>query len=51
MTTIQTRVHEIWNKEQAKFAETYPGCSCDVLNANGNAAHGNTKLSAVRATY
>ena len=90
MTTVQTRVHEIWNKEgfmisvkrddqpvniyrngvigpwphrnktrathsvtefQAKFEATYPGYSCDVLNANGAAAHGNTRLSAIRATY
>ena len=90
MTTLQTRIHEIWNREgfmidvlrgnrlldvhrngvigpwphrnktrethsvtefQGKFSDTYPGYSCRVLKANGIAAHGNTRLSVVRASY
>jgi len=34
-----------------KFAEANPGCSCDVLDGNGNVAHGNSLLRQVRATY
>lgn len=37
--------------KQTRFAATYPGYQCVVLNGDGSEAHGNTKLSSVRATY
>lgn len=36
---------------RAKFAETYPGYVCDVLEGGGMVAHGNRSLGQVRATY
>jgi hypothetical protein len=34
-----------------KFSAVNPGYTCDVLDGNGNVAHGNTKLKQVLATY
>lgn len=34
-----------------RFQKTYPGYWCEVLDADGNIAHGNTKLESVRETY
>jgi len=37
--------------KEIRFAKTYPGYGCEVLNGDGTAAHGNTKLDSVRSTY
>lgn len=34
-----------------RFAKTYSGYDCRVLNADGTEAHGNTKLENVRSSY
>ena len=36
---------------RARFEETYPGYSCDVLKADGKKASGQTLLGTVRDTY
>lgn len=36
---------------KARFRKAYPGYTCEVLNADGSIAHGNTKLESVRQTY
>jgi hypothetical protein len=38
-----------WIKE--RFERTFPGLSCEVLNADGTVAIGQTKLETVRSTY
>ncbi len=37
--------------KEKRFADSYPGYDCRVLNADGTEARGNTKLENVRATY
>ena len=37
--------------KNTRFTNTYPGFLCIVLNGDGSEAHGNSKLSSVRATY
>jgi len=39
------------NDFRGKFSSVNPGCTCDVMNGQGNVAHGNTLLGKVRATY
>jgi hypothetical protein len=34
---------------KSRFTTSYPGYTCDVLMKDGSVAHGNTKLSKVRA--
>ncbi|MCK6437594.1 hypothetical protein [Rivihabitans pingtungensis] len=36
---------------KGRFNKTYPNYSCEILEADGSVAHGNTKLESVRATY
>ncbi len=38
-----------WQKK--RFKQTYPGFRCDVLDAKGKKATGNTLLSKVRESY
>ena len=34
-----------------KFEAAYPGYSCDILSADGTAAHGNAALENIRSAY
>ncbi|MBM3114288.1 hypothetical protein [Jeongeupia naejangsanensis] len=36
---------------KSRFHKTYPSYTCEVFDANGNIAHGNTKLEKVRESY
>jgi len=36
---------------QTRFSKVYPGLTCTVYFANGDDAHGNTKLQNVRDSY
>jgi len=37
--------------KQTRFQTTFVGYTCQVLNGDGTAAHGNTKLESVRQSY
>jgi hypothetical protein len=48
MSKSETSVSE-WKTK--RFYKSYPGYDCVVINADGSEAHGNSKLTSVRATY